>query len=284
MIELGKYNTLKVRRKSDLGYMLTDDKQDILLHFKEASKELEDGEEVTVYVYTDKQNRVTATMNEALLSFDKPNFVKVVNVMEAFGVFVENNTPKDLLISKDYLPYDYEQWPQIGDEILCQLKIKKDHLVAKPLNRFDIQSLNSQVKYLEQEKVEATVLRISEKGVGLVTRDLIYIFVPNSQTRTKCRLGERLIVTITKMLEQEAYGTLNEHKEILMDVDKQTILNYLMTHKGVMKLTAKSSSEDVEKVFNMSRKAFKRAYGALYKEEIIEFDEEKTTLKKAIEI
>ena len=42
--------------------------------------------------------------------------------------------------------------------------------------------------------------------------------------------------------------------------------------------TEESSSEEVEKVFNMSRKAFKRALGGLYKDQIVEFDETKTYL------
>ena len=47
-----------------------------------------------------------------------------------------------------------------------------------------------------------------------------------------------------------------------------------------MKLTAKSSSEEVEALLKLSRKAFKRAYGGLYKDHLIEFDENKTYLTK----
>lgn len=280
MIEIGKLNTLTVVRKSDLGYMLTDGTTEILMHFKEANKELDINSKVTVYVYTDKENRKTGTMNEPKLLIDKPNFTEVVNVIEDVGVFVSNNTPKDLLISKDYLPYNNSEWPVPGDVIFTSLKVKKDYLVAKPVNRFDVVSLKSNTKYSEQEQVEAYVLRIAEKGLGLITNDLIYIFVPNTQLRKAYRLGEKVSVTITKMMESEAYGTLNAHKEVLVDEDKETIIKYLKDHHGVMKLTAKSSSEDVEKTFNMSRKAFKRALGGLYKEELVEFDEDKTYLKE----
>lgn len=114
----------------------------------------------------------------------------------------------------------------------------------------------------------------------LITKDLVYVFVPNTQYRKKYRLGEAVLVVITKMLDNEAYGTLNEHKEVLMEDDKVIILNYLKVHQGSMMLTAKSSSEEIEKVFNMSRKAFKRAYGALYKEHLIDFDDKKTFLVK----
>lgn len=278
MIEIGKLNKLTVVRKSDLGYMLTDGSDEILMHFKEANKELDINTSVTVYVYTDKENRKTGTMNTPVLLMDKPGFTEVVNVIEEVGVFVNNNTPKDLLISKDYLPYNTSEWPQVGDVIFTSLKVKKNYLVAKPVNRFDVVSLKSNTKYVEQEQVEAYVLRIAEKGIGLITKDLIYVFVPNTQLRSKYRLGEKVSVVITKMMDSEAYGTLNAHKEVLVDEDKETIINYLKEHHGIMKLTAKSSSEEVEKVFNMSRKAFKRALGGLYKDQIVEFDETKTYL------
>ncbi len=278
MIELGKMNHLKVVRKTDLGYMLSDGKEEILLHYKQALKELEINEEVEAYAYTDKADRKTGTMKTPHLLMNQPDFVSVVNVLEDVGVFVDNGTPKDLLISKDYLPYDKNQWPQVSDELLCELKLKKNSLVAKPLNRFEIHSLYRGMKYSELEKVWASVISIVEKGIGLVTADYVYIFVPNTQLRGMYHLGQKVEVTITKMLEDEAYGTLNQHKEVLIDSDRELIIAYLKAHQGVMKLTAKSSSEEVEKTLKMSRKAFKRAYGGLYKDQIIRFDDEKTYL------
>ena len=92
-------------------------------------------------------------------------------------------------------------------------------------------------------------------------------------------MGQEVNVSITKEIDDEYYGTLNAHKEILMEGDREIILDYLKNHHGVMKLTAKSSAEEVEALLGMSRKAFKRAYGGLYKDSLITFDEEKTLLK-----
>ncbi|MDE6241031.1 MAG: hypothetical protein K2M08_01270 [Anaeroplasmataceae bacterium] len=280
MINIGTINHLKVLRKTDLGYMVSEGTEEILLHYREALLELEINQMVDVYVYTDKENRKTGTMATPNLLMGQPNFVHVVNRIAGVGVFIDNHTPKDILISRDYLPYDEEQWPIDGDLIFCELKVKKNALTAKPVNRFDVLELYKNVKYAENEQVSAYVLRIADKGIGLITKDLVYVFVPLSQFRGKYRLGEEVVVTITKMLDKEAYGSLNEHKEVLMDTDKQTILNYLERHNGVMPLTAKSSSDAVEKFFQMSRKAFKRAYGSLYKDHLIDFDEEKTYLRK----
>lgn len=280
MIEIGKLNELEVVRKTDLGYMLSDQVSEILMHYKQANGELEIGQKVEIYVYTDKQDRKTGTMKQPALLFDHPGFVKVVEVMTGVGVFVDNQTPKDLLVSKDYLPYDEKRWPEVGDYLFCGLKMKKDTLVAKPLNRFDVIDLKKNHRYADQEQTEAYVMHIALKGIGLITLEGMYVFVPNTQLRQEYRMGQKVVVTITKMLDQEAYGTLNEHKELLMKDDQELILNYLKSHQGMMNLTAKSSAEEVEKLLKMSRKAFKRAYGALYKEQLIYFDDKKTYLTK----
>ena len=194
MIEIGKNNNLKVIRKTNLGYMLSDGKSEILMHYKQSSKELEVNEEVSVYVYTDKENRPTGTMQEAALKMGKPGFVKVVQIIPTIGVFVSNNTPKDILISKDYLPFDERLWPQVGDVIFAELKLKRDVLMAKPVNRYDVVALKNKVRYQEQENKTAYVLRLNEKGIGLVTIDQVYVFVPKHQCRGEYRLGQEVNV------------------------------------------------------------------------------------------
>ena len=127
-MELGRYNKLKVLRKSDLGYMLTDGADEILMHFKQSKKEHEDGEELDVFIYTDDKKRPTGTEQDVLVTLDKANFVKVVNKIEGSGIFVDINCPKDIFISKDYLPISEAKWPEVGDYIFVRLKIKKDVL------------------------------------------------------------------------------------------------------------------------------------------------------------
>ena len=280
MIKLGEYNKLKIVRKSDLGYMLTDGDSEVLLHFSQSLSEHKDGEEINVFIYSDKKERPTATEIAPSATIEDAGFAKVVDVIPGAGVFVNINTPKDVLVSKDNLPYNTELWPQKDDLLLIRLKIKKDSLIGKPLNRFDIISLRKNVMYADQEQVNAHVCKISDAGISLVTNDMMYVFVPETQLRGKHRLGMDVVVTITKALDGEYYGMLNQHKELLMDTDRELILDYMKNHNDSMPLTAKSSSEDVFKYLKMSRKAFKRAYGGLYKDHIIDFDDTKTFIVK----
>ena len=244
MIKLGEYNNLIITRKSDLGYMLTDGNEEVLLHFSQSLKEHNIDEKIKVFIYSDKKERLTATEQTPLATINDAGFAKVVDIIPHVGIFVNINTPKDILISKDNLPYNEELWPQVDDLLLIKLKIKKDTLIGKPLNRFDIISLHKNVNYLEQERVNAHVCKISDSGISLVTNDMMYVFVPETQLRGKHRLGMGVVVTITKSLDGEYYGMLNQHKELLMDTDKEIILDYMKKHNNSMPLTAKSSSED----------------------------------------
>ena len=280
MIKLGEYNKLTVTRKSDLGYMLTDGKDEVLLHFSQSLKEHKENDVITVFIYADKKDRLTATEIIPFATLEDAGFVEVVDIIPNAGVFVNINTPKDVFLSKDNLPFNESLWPQKGDKLFVRLKIKKDSLVAKPLNRFDIIALHKDVKYVEREQVNAHVCKISDAGLSLITNDMMYVFVPETQLRGTYRLGEDVVVTITKELEEEYYGTLNQQKELLIDTDRELILDYMKKNHNMMPLTAKSSSEDVFKLLKMSRKAFKRAYGGLYKDHIIDFDDEKSFIIK----
>ena len=54
-----------------------------------------------------------------------------------------------------------------------------------------------------------------------------------------------------------------------IDSDKEKILAKLQANKGILNLTDKSSPESIKFHLQMSKKAFKRAIGALYKEKKI---------------
>lgn len=59
--------------------------------------------------------------------------------------------------------------------------------------------------------------------------------------------------------------SLRQRAHIQMDSDSDKILDYLYDNSGVVYLSDKSSPDKIYKVFNMSKSAYKRAIGRLYK-------------------
>lgn len=287
MIKAGLSSNLRVLRKTDIGYMLTDDEIDkgtkrlkeVFLHFNECeNKALNDDEVVSAFIYYDSQKRLSATLRKPNITQYSPGWVKVINKVN-FGVFIDNNLSKDILIDEEYLPYNKDLWPEAGDLLYCILRPKGNTLIAKIVNEYDT------FDYKEDENIEvgmtlsARVTKILKSGIALYTDKLSYIFVHNTQLRRDYRLGEEVLVTITKVTNDRIDGTLIKNKEFMIDDDSSKILEYLK-QKGEMEFGNDSSPEDIFKAFKMSKKAFKRALGGLYKKRVIDFKDNKTILVK----
>lgn len=158
-------------------------------------------------------------------------------------------------------------------------------MTAKVLNRYDIHNFLQPKEELEVGKTyEAYNVHKTEEGNVFFTEEGHYIYVYFKHMRKIYRIGEKAEVKITIDKSNYQYnGTLIEQKELMFDGDKEIILNYLKQNSGVMNYTDKSSAEDVVATFKMSKKAFKRALGALYKDKLVLLEKEQTFLAKDID-
>lgn len=279
-MQAGLYNELTIVRKTDLGYMLKDYDSEVLLHFAESKSEHNVNDKVNVFLYYDKKGRLCATENDVYVTLNNPGFVRVVDVNSQAGVFVSNNTGKDVLISSDYLPYDYKKWPEVDDTLLINLKVKSSTILAKPLNKVEIDDLKSDVEYEIGSYQEAYVYRVGKIGINCVTKDMVNIFVHKSMLRQNYRMGQMIVVKLVYKADSGYNGSLIEAKEKMINSDSEIILNYLKQNGGKMHLDAKSPSEEIDLKLHLSRKAFKRALGSLYKEHIVDFKDGYTILLK----
>ena len=64
-----------------------------------------------------------------------------------------------------------------------------------------------------------------------------------------------------------------------IDEYKQKILDKLKDNYGLLYLSDKSSPEEIKQKLEMSKKNFKKAIGSLYKDKLIEIQEDKLILK-----
>ena len=284
-IHVGEMNTLEVIRETEISYILSDGDNTAFLHKKQATKELTTGDNVDVFLYFDNQKRLTATMNKPIIDTDTPAFCEVVGVNHRLGVFLDIGIAKDLLLSRDDLSFKKKEWPKEGDRIFVKLKISKNQLTAKIVPRFEIRDyLSPKTELIEGESYKAYCVFIAEEGLVFCTEEGHYIFVYFKHIRKDYRLGEVADVRIIMSKMDKKYnGTLVEQKELMLSQDAETIKSYLEAHDGEMPFTDKSSPEDIKEQFHMSKAAFKRALGTLYKEKLVELNADSTTLIKQVE-
>lgn len=282
MIKIGEINSFIVLRKSDLGYMLSNKDDQLLLHFNQTNgEELEEGEMVECFVQYDSKGRLSATLEIPSVTMSKPGWATVVEANARLGVFVSIGTFKDMLISKDYLPLNAKIWPEVGDKLFVKLVEYKDKLNALVMTKNEIIELNPKVLDIKVgEYIDAHICRVTPNAINAITENGNYIYISNKQFRGNHRIGEPVSVMIIGRHEDELVGSLNKVKEELVVSDEKIIMDYLKQHGGQMPYTAKTNADIVEEVFHMSRKAFKRALGDLYKKREIYFDEENTYIVK----
>ncbi len=280
-MQIGQFNRLRVLRESDIAYVLTDGTQEVFLHKKEAMRPYTNHEEIDVFLYVDNIGRITASTKQPLATIDHPGWLQVVSIQHQYGAFLHYGMVKDGLLSKDDLPLQIEKWPHVNDWIFCQLKEKKNHLFVKQVARKMVrETLQPQTTLAVKTTVEAIVCYFLSDGLVLFTKEGHELFVHYNQTRKDYRLGETVEARILSVHDNHEYvASLIGQKETMFDVDSQRILEYLQHHNGQMRFTDRSSPEDIQAAFRMSKGAFKRALGTLYKAGLILLNEETTQLK-----
>lgn len=284
-IQMGDYTNLEVLRETEISYILGDETTEIFLHKKQALGELEVGEKVEVFLYYDNQKRITATMTKPLIDLKNPGFCEVVDQNFRLGVFLNIGLPKDLLLSRDDLPHMKREWPQVGDKLFVRMRASRNQLTAKVIPRYEIPKYIKPSTELEVgKKYIAYNVYKTEEGQIFYTEEGHRIYVYFKHLRKSYRLGEKAEIKIMIDKGNNDYsGSIIEQKELMISKDAEYILMYLKSNNGIMPYGDKSSAEDIQSRFNMSKSAFKRALGTLYKNKQIELSPLETSLIKEVE-
>src|SRR5690625_6489242 len=80
-LPIGTIQSASVLRKIETGYVLIKETNEVLLHNNETENELENGQEVDVFLYQDKDNQVVATTKLPTIQMGVYDWAKVVEVI-----------------------------------------------------------------------------------------------------------------------------------------------------------------------------------------------------------
>jgi len=277
MIEIGKYNTLTIDRDTQVGLFLTDGKDDVLLPNKYVPKVFEIGQEISVFVYLDHEERPVATTLEPYILLNEFALLRVSYVNQV-GAFLDWGMEKDILV-----PFKEQARPmEQGKRYLVYLYMdeKTNRLVASSKTN---QFLNNDNLAVETgEEVDLIVSHITDLGInviineqhkGLIYKDEVY--------DESIRTGDRLRGYI-KTIRPDGKIDVSLQKQGFEAVEPnaEKILDELRANRGFLRLNDNSHPEDIKTVLKMSKKTFKKAVGTLYKQKLIEIKEDGIYLVK----
>ncbi|MED4206104.1 S1 RNA-binding domain-containing protein [Neobacillus mesonae] len=266
---VGQTTILTVARKTPFGYFLSDGNEDVLLHNNEVNHEVEEGEQLEVFLYVDNEGRPTASMVIPEIAAGRYGWVKVTDVKPDIGVFLNIGLQKDILLGKDDLPAHKSVWPKEGDMLYITLRVNRNYLLyAKLASDQVIQSISTKAERESFNKnVQGYIYRTAKVGSWIYTLEGFKGFIHESQRKQEPRLGEKVEGRIIDIKED---GTVNvsllARKQESLDLDSAHVYEYLMSRNGAMPFTDKSMPEDIQERFGLSKGAFKRALGKLMKD------------------
>jgi hypothetical protein len=274
MIEIGKYNTLQILRDTKVGLFLgspeedPDGIHDILLPNKYVPHEFEFGQDLTVFIYLDHEERPVATLLEPYILLNEFALLRV-NYVNQVGAFMDWGMEKDILV-----PFKEQARP---------MEKGKRYLVYLYMDEKTNQFLNNDNLIVERgEEVELIVSHITDIGINVIINEqhkgLLYkdeVFDDSIRTGDRLRGYIKHIRPDNKIdvsLEKIGYERIEPNAE--------RILDELRASRGFLRLNDNSHPEDIKTVLQMSKKTFKKAIGALYREKLIEIKDDGIYLVK----
>lgn len=265
MIKLGELQTLEVNKKTDFGVYLCEKGQGnetrILLPKNQVPADLNTGDEIEVFIYKDSEDRPIATTTIPALTLGKTALLSVKEVT-TIGAFLEWGLVKDLL-----LPFK-EQTERVhtGDDVLVALYIDKSDRLCATMKVYDYLDCNS--PYHEGERVMGIVYELIESFGAFVAVDNRYCaLIPTKELFRNLKVGDSVEARVIGVKEDGKLDlSIREKSYVQMDSDAELIFQKLQEASGFLPYHDKTDSTIIKAQFNLSKNAFKRAIGRLYKE------------------
>ncbi len=264
MIELGKYQELEVTKKADFGLYLsepgTNGQHKILLPKREVPEGTELNDKLRVFIYKDSEDREIASTAEVPVSVGSLAVLKVKEVSNV-GVFLDWGLMKDLL-----LPFK-EQTTKLeeGDQVLVTVYVDKSNRLCATMKVYEL--LSTEPPYQKDDTVTGIVYEIIEAFGAFVAVDYKYsALIPKSELFSPLKPGDIISARIISVRE-DGKLTLSLREKAYMQMDKDTgmLLDKLKAANGFLPYHDKTDSEVIKTELQISKNAFKRAIGRLYK-------------------
>jgi len=277
-MKLGKMNQLKVAKLSAAGYLLEDEEsKDILLPNYNVVPKLKIGDTIEVFVYKDSNDRLNATTLKPTIELEQFAYLQVKDVNKT-GAFMDWGFPKDLLV-----PYAEQTTTMHEGEwhlVFMLLDKETNRLIGScKENEF---VFFDEIDVEEGDEVDLLLFNRTELGMNAIVNNLYKGLIFNSDIHKEIRSGDTIKGYVKQVREDGKIDLLLEPLGYKKSIDPttETILNKLMENDGCLYLTDKSNPNLIKEQLGLSKKAFKRGTGNLYKQKRIIILEDRIQLVK----
>lgn len=265
MIEIGTYNTLKIAEEVNEGLMLSHTTgEKILMPKKYCSKNFKLKDELEVFVFVNKAGCKIATTLHPKIFLYEFGYLKVKAVNNS-GAFLDWGMPKDLMV-----PFaEQERRMTLGEWYIVYFDIDiegdKQRLYAS--SKIDQWLQNEELNVEVGDEVDVIVIDESNLGYSVIVNHEYRGLIFKNEIFEPLDIGDEFNGYIKKIRAENkidvSFYPIGYKKAT--NANSKDIYNALIESKGFIALNDKSTPNDIAHKFGISKKAFKKAIGDLYK-------------------
>ena len=271
MVEIGKVNTLKVVKEVDFGLYLDGGEEfgEILIPTRYVPNDTEVDHFLDVFIYLDSEDRIIATTEEPFAQVGDFAYLKCISVT-SFGAFLDWGLPKDLLVPFREQTHDMVEGLSYFVRIYLDEETERIVASAKTYQFLD----NTPHEFEEGDEVDLIIGTPSDLGVRVVINEKFSGLLYHNEIFSTIKPGLRTKGYIQKLREDEKVDvSLQPAGYEKVEGIAGEILDKLIASGGFLEVNDKSSPESISHVFGISKKVFKKAVGALYRDRHITIEE-----------
>jgi predicted RNA-binding protein (virulence factor B family) len=270
MVEIGKWNKLKVVKDVDFGiYLDGGEDGEILMPNRYVQQGTKPGDEVDAFIYLDSEDRLIATTEQPFAQVGDFALLEVVATI-SFGAFLNWGLMKYLLVPLA----EQRQKMEVGKAYVVYIRLDEKSGRIVGTARLEDYLDKTPGEYTVGQEVDLIIYARTDLGYKAIINKVNTGIIYHKDVFREVERGEetkgyikqiRTDGKIDLILDKPGYEKVDE-------VSKH-ILEKLKEQKGFIPLVDKSPAEDIYEMFAISKKTFKKAIGGLYKARLITIEE-----------
>ena len=276
MLRLGDYNTLRIVKSVDFGlYLDGGEEGEILLPQRYVTKDMHIGDEIEVFIYLDQEERPVATTEHPIAKVGEFASLEVAWVNQ-YGAFLKWGLMKDL-----FCPFrEQKKRMEQGQRHIIYIKVDKDS--------YRLMATAKVEKYLEPapalkhgDPADILVWQKTDLGFKCIVNNRYQGQIYDNQIFQSLHSGDRLSGFIDHVRQDGKIDLTLQPSGRQHTLDfAEVLLRYLYENDGYCNLGDKSPAELIYDRFQVSKKAYKKAIGDLYRRRLITITDDGIRLVK----
>ncbi len=271
MITLGTYNTLRIVKRVDFGlYLDGGDEGEILLPKRYVTPQMHIGDELSVFIYLDQEERPVATTEPPIAQIGQFAHLEVAWINK-YGAFLKWGPMKDL-----FCPFrEQKQRMEQGRRYIVYVMEDPETHRLMGTAKVDKYLADDMPPYKHGDACDCLIWQKTDLGFKCIIDNRYQGQLYDNQIFRPLHTGDRFTAYIDHIRQDNKIDITMQPTGHQHTLDfAEVLLRYLYENDGRCDLGDKSDAELIYDRFKVSKKAYKRAIGDLYRRRLITIDDE----------